>query len=252
MARLFDDAAEDRLQAPIGQVAVTAYPLTMAGWFYSDDEGAGRRVILQVASSSVTHNFNLRANVSSDNNVVIVSVAGTEGTNALTTGAGGHEWKLNTWTHACGVFTSSTLRDGYIHGVLRGSNTNDTTPTAIDRTNIGVAQGQFGDGDHFSGRLAEVGLWDVALNQLEISALAQGVPPNLIRRGHLKGYWPLVRPGVALDESGSGVHMIDVQGTQPATHPKLISLPMRTGVVAIPPYKPVAGPLDTWRQGGPL
>lgn len=57
----------------------------------------------------------------------------------------------------------------------------------------------------FDGRLAEVGIWDVALSDAEIAALATGVSPLLIRPANLKGYWPVYGSGSPeADLSGNG------------------------------------------------
>lgn len=70
----------------------------------------------------------------------------------------------------------------------------------------------------YNGVLAEVGIWNAALKQVEITALAKGIPPNRVRRTKLVGYWPLY--GVASPEpdlSGNVQNGVKTNAT-PVTH----------------------------------
>lgn len=100
----------------------------------------------------------------------------------------------------------------YINGVSDG-----TAASTQANLNNSPEVLRFGRGNNVTeqmdGRLAEIAIWDVSLSQDEFAALGKGACPLLIRRDHLKGYWPLL--GVAYPEpdlSGNGNH-----GTQNGT-----------------------------------
>ena len=102
-----------------------------------------------------------------------------------------------------------------VHGefLRKGTDNTSASPSGTDR----VTLGRLGDSSpswHFSGSLAEVGIWDVALTDAEIAALAAGLPPNRLvaRRGNLVAYYPLYNPD-GVDYSGNGNHLTTVGGS---------------------------------------
>ena len=69
-----------------------------------------------------------------------------------------------------------------------------------------------------SGRIAEAAIWNVALADAEIAALARGIKPNHIRPGNLVLYCPLWGThGPEIDLSGNG-NDLTLNGTGRANH----------------------------------
>lgn len=83
----------------------------------------------------------------------------------------------------------------WVNGVLDAQMTctrvmpNTATPLRIAANQYNVA------GYKPDGRLCEVGIWDVALTDDELRALASGISPLMIRLSRLVGYWPLYGVG---------------------------------------------------------
>jgi hypothetical protein len=102
-------------------------------------------------------------------------------------------FSANTWTHACGVFASSTSRTVYINGGSSATNTTNSSGTGENRLFQGVTRAASAFSNYFSGSLAEVGVWNAALTADEVLALARGISPSLIRPQSLNIYAPLVR-----------------------------------------------------------
>jgi len=191
------------LASATGTVPVTAPPLSMSCFFVSDAITTEQQLIsINNFSSLGLHNLAL------DNSSTSQLSAGTfaggwavadEGT----TLSNGVEY------HACGIWTSSTDRVSVLDGdwAGRGSNTTSKVPSGIDKVSIG-AQYFNSTGPNFglNGRIAEVGIWNAALVQAEVEALAAGVSPLLIRPGNLVFYVPLV-----------GDQKDDLTGTAPVT-----------------------------------
>lgn len=108
------------------------------------------------------------------------------------TGPSGTAISANTWFHACGVWTSAASRTIYVDGANPVTNTTSLTPSSQNRTSVGLGDGSSA-ASPWLGQLAEIGIWNAALNADEIAALSKGVPPPRIRPGSLVSYMPLVR-----------------------------------------------------------
>ena len=108
---------------------------------------------------------------------------------------------LNTteWWHVCGVFRSPTDREIYINGTSEGTNTTSVNPstTIIDNACIGNRANTNNDQD-FSGKIADVRIYDTDLTASQISDLYNGtnITTNLV------GHW-LTDADNLLDAAGS-------------------------------------------------
>lgn len=180
MSRLFDDAAQQYLSNANG-IATNA-PATLAAWFRSDDT-----TILQcmIGLFNGGDYFYLQA-AGTDAQKIYAAAGDNPNFETAATTAG---YNANTWHHACAVFASSTSRSAYLDGGSKGTNVNFCNPTGLDTTHIGTTWGA--GGNHFSGRIAEAAIWNVALTDDEVLALAGGVSPTRIRPGSIQAYWPL-------------------------------------------------------------
>jgi len=92
-----------------------------------------------------------------------------------------------TWYHLAGINDTTTMflyANGIQQATGAGTNTNSS--------NFPVTIGGRSSADRFfPGKIADVAIWQDILSPIEIKALASGVRPYMIRRGGLKGYWPL-------------------------------------------------------------
>jgi hypothetical protein len=96
------------------------------------------------------------------------------------------------WLHAALVSSSTTSHRVYING---GNSALDTTSVpnsfaSLNRIRLGMG-GNTGGGARINAHLAEAAVWNVALNDQEIAALAAGTNPKLIRPENLVFYAPL-------------------------------------------------------------
>lgn len=127
----------------------------------------------------------------------------------------------NAWCHCAGVFTSSTSRQSFLDGVASTANTTNLTPSGLTNTTIGTytnpPDGVFNN--YWQGRIAEVGIWNVALTADEITSLSKGISPALIRRQSLVFYSPLVRD---ISDIRGGL-TLTINGTTVTDHPRIIT-----------------------------
>lgn len=247
MGRQFDQIAESFIEADIG--IVTATPLSMSILFYPTVTAEDEYCLIQIGDKDTDDNYFRLSAEQFDGGPYLNVFANVRDSGDTNWAQATNDFRVNAWNHAGGSWTSATERYAICNGDFAnvGINTTNITPTGINRTTIGRERDVTPD-DNWIGWLAECGIWDVALTPAEFGLLASGIPPDQIRAGHLKGYYPLVRPGsLVLDMSGNGNHLNTFNNPGITEHPNLRSLPMRTGVVAIPPFKPEAVVLEHWR-----
>lgn len=211
MAYDFTNASSQILTT--GTAPVTAEPLTIAAWFNrknstvqhtvaaldrGSQSGVGLHVIVLPASS------------------LILQVSSNDGT--VSTASSSTTYALNTWNHACGVFTSASSRTAYLNGGGAATNTGTRSVTGLANVSIGARFAGLTAGNYASCLIAEVGIWSAALNASEVAALAKGVSPYLIRPQSLVFCSPLVRN---LVDVRGGLTITNTNGASVADHPRV-------------------------------
>ena len=224
MARLFDDAALDRLEADVA--AVTAFGFTVSGWFNANDLGVTGTVFYLGDKDSANFHCHLKVAGAEAGDFLKASVRNTTSVDAVSSIA----VTVNTLQHALCTITSTDITV-YLDGGNSGTNTHALSPPTPDRTSIG-RRGRSTPDSYFSGRLQEVGLWNVVLNAGEIAALSKGYSPALVRLTALKGYWPIMgQNSPEIDLSNGGVNLT-VTGTAQSAHRTM--------------YRPTSAPSLKW------
>jgi len=119
------------------------------------------------------------------------------------------------WCHAAAVFVSENERHAYINGGSKGSNADAAGAVANhNRTAIGAARDST-PGSYTHGKIAEAGIWNVALTDAEITALASGVNPRYMRPANLKLYVPIwgnSDPEYDLSNNGINLALVNAPG----------------------------------------
>lgn len=194
---------------------VTGAPLTIACWFQRASTGANSICVsLGQTATGATNLYNLL--LPPTGGIAFLSNASGSTVTAINSSSG--LYPLNTWTHAAGVLASMSSRSVFINGASVGSTTTAATaPTGINSIYIG-ARWAAGIGNYFPGRLADVGVWNVALTAGEIATLAKGVSASLVRPQSLVFHAPLVRD--LLDERG-GLAITNNNGASVVEHPRI-------------------------------
>jgi hypothetical protein len=218
MARLFNDAASEILS--VDQAAITAAPFTFCAWGYSDDATAAQCVISVGDKDTTNTRWALKFSGNAANDPVRFDVRGGGSQTEFATTTG---YSVNTWHHVAAVEASATDHRVFIDGGSKGTSTTSVSPAGADRTSIGrLADGT--GGQFFSGRIAHVAIWNVALTDDEILALARRLHPVRIRPGSLVGYWPV---GVGSPDpnwaAGTTALNMTVTGTTIADNPPIMS-----------------------------
>jgi hypothetical protein len=162
---------------------VNAFPVTMSCWFYPADNTTTQCLLGEMVAAS-TQNY------------VIVAAGAVAGDpvqlwyNGSSRVASTNAYSVNVWNHVCAIAASSTDRRMFLNNVKATAVTTFTWPTTMTVTDIG-RKGNLTAANFFNGLVAEAAIWNVALSDGEVAALAAGVRPVDIQPTALKAYWPL-------------------------------------------------------------
>lgn len=234
MARLFDDVQDEYLQINPNAAVLNAWPATLAGWIYCDDDTNYQKVIALADASADTDRFSIQLTGGGGSVSAYVRTADVGATATSTAG-----FSENTWHHITGVFP-----DGAAHYMLLDGGNKGTAgaakgfPNNVDATAIGRTPRSSG-GLQMSGRIAWLAIWNVALTDAEVASLAAGVCPLLIRPESLVAFWPLggLHQNNAANAANSdwdivgGYHMDPINTPGVADHPGGLIYPSKPHVV---------------------
>jgi hypothetical protein len=192
----------------------SAEPLTIACWFYANNTTADHTLVSINGTSTLSY-FQLQAAGSiSGDPVRAVTFAGSGGANVAASTSG---FSASTWTHAAGVFTSTSSRTVYLNGTAGNQNTGVSSIPNIVRLSIGVISWNT-PVNYLNGRIAEVGVWNVALTAEEIASLADGMTCDKVCPQSLVFYAPLVRN---LQDVKGGLTITNNNTATVANHPRV-------------------------------
>lgn len=245
MARSFNGAGgSDGEYLRVDNPPFTAYPFTLAGWFYAAATNVTYDLIFLKTNGSNYAGIYLNPSGSSpvigatiDDNVTAVSSA---------------TYTANTWNHAAGVFTSATSRQAFLNGAGGSVLTTNRTFSIPIQVHIGGFLDGTNVWGNMNGRIAEIGCWNAALTAAEVNALAKGASPLKIRPGNLQAYYPIlgngtIEPNFSINTGAA--YNLDVYGSvvpPQAPHPPVMRPfgGQRSGLI-FPPAAP-AGRVKIW------
>lgn len=209
MARTFARASSQFLQAD--SAPLTAAPFTVSMWLWSSD-GANNKVALYLGDKD--NNTSYWRLLVTTNETLRFTASEATATNCDSAAAA---FGLSAWNHVTAVERGAADRELYLAGASVGTNTTSKSPAGSDRISLGQHGGST-PGTFWDGLIAEVGIWNVALNTDEISALSKGVSPLLIRPTALVFYAPLVRDE---DRDLKGISLIPTGTPTVGDHPRM-------------------------------
>jgi hypothetical protein len=207
------------LNTPTTSAVVSGMPITMACWFYPNNNTT-RYTLMAMANdwnnwsppNSGGYLIGAYGNVAGD---PVGIGTDNNGAAAVNSTAG---FTANQWNHAAGVFTSTTSRTVYLNGGNSATNTVSHNPIS---PNQGLRLGRFIDVNFpfpLAGQLAEVGIWNAALTAEEIASIAKGMTCDKVRPQNLVFYAPLVRD---LIDAKGGRTITNNNGATVANHPRV-------------------------------
>jgi hypothetical protein len=178
MSREFDDASSEYLQVAISQ----SEAFTLACWTWLDDES--NHSLLSFGQSAGTYYHALMFY----SHALQAYSLGSSSDGASASSAPG----VSEWFHGCGVWAAADDRRCYLNGGNKGTNATTVTVASPNQFRVGVTGDSTPYGYH-DGKIAEVGLWNVALTDAEVAILGAGYSPLFVKPENLIAYWPLIR-----------------------------------------------------------
>lgn len=216
MSRSFNINTPDYLSG--SHTLLTAYPVTISAWFYPTSNSNAMQIAGLSDNTSAAVFTQLRFAGSPGTNAVQASSrnGATVATASSSTGA-----TVNAWNHGVATFTSATRRDAYLNGGNGGNNTTSRTWPTANTFSVGATINNTVT-QPYDGRIAEVGIWNVVLDADEISALAKGICPNIIRPSSLISYYPLIGEFSPEIDVKGGLGLTVTTATKGVDHSKII------------------------------
>jgi hypothetical protein len=188
----------------------TAVPITLACWFKPRIALTSTSLFSVTATANDTNEFRLFSNSSG---AVTLRVRGG-GTVDTTTTALAVDLDRS-WHHVCGIGRTTTDRSVYLDGGNRIDNVTSQSPSGLARLAIGCRSGST-DSAFTAYALEDICVWDTDLTDGEVKLLASGLPPWIIRPGHLVFWAPLLPDATALRDYTAGArHLTDSGGNWP-------------------------------------
>lgn len=180
MAILFDNASNE-LKESNTPFPVVGPPMSIVMWFYVDEAVSGEFLMAAVQNSANSGNYFRMSNASSD---FAVRVRGD--VNPGDVFAGGTT-VINTWHHG-GLVTANTSDITAWLDASPGT-PNTTTVSVTGANEISVGTNENNTANDWSGRVAEVAVYDIALVQDDFTNLFTNKhSPLLVQNANLKYY----------------------------------------------------------------
>lgn len=207
MARTLVRASSQFLEVVSAPVA--AMPLTMACWFKPVDTTISSQMSYEPAAAGQYYRLYTGTQVNAA--AYDGSAIGTASVGAITTGA---------WTHCAAVFTGTASRAAFQNGTKSTIETTTVNGITFARVELGRVYFNGSPLQYANGDIAEAAIWNVALSDADIAALALGLSPLLVRPDALVFYAPLMgQNSPELDVVGR--RDLAVTGATAATHPRV-------------------------------
>ena len=178
-----------------GSAVLQGVPVTIAAWVYPTNLNSTTQAIACVGQTNTSPGHRHLLLISATNRFQFLSrgiVGGIDSQGSATAPSG--TTVVNTWQHVAGVSSSLSSRNIYVNGVNSGSNsTSITSFNTFVRTDIGANNTGGSVSWYWTGSIADVGIWNVALTGDEILGLSKGMACDKVRPQSLVFYAPLVR-----------------------------------------------------------
>jgi len=169
-----------------GSAPVTNYPFTVSCWVKDSSYTANRTAVNLEYGTNDTVKLSTGAGGTSPAAARDASTIAATSTTHDTTTTGA----INTWHHYCIVFASSISRKVYLNGGgMHESTTDKSFAGALAKLVVGAQWGGGTPISYLSASVAEVAIYDAALDATAVGNLAAGVNPQDI--ADLVSYHPL-------------------------------------------------------------
>jgi hypothetical protein len=189
----------------------------MACWGIHGATGVLDYAMMLGVSGATNNRFVLGVNASDQ---VFMESAAASASSAVTTAT----VPTTGWQHFAGVTASATSRFAYLNGTPGSVQTTSRVPSGINMLRVGAGGTA---ASLWTGTIAHCAVWNVALTDAEIAALAAGLIPLAMRPGSLVAYWPYMGRDTADIDIVGRFDLTNTSTTSGADEPRLLWVPTR-------------------------
>ena len=222
MARLFDNASSQFLSVA-NNMGWDGGPISISAWFFIDEDAAQQAMcefFLDDISKSNDY-IRLLALMNTGGDPLRYALDG----DASVTMDSGNSIQLNEWNHGVLITAADNDHSIILNGDIGNKGTSSTSVTMAninpDTVNVG-RRGSPGTPDfYFSGRIAEVTVWNIALKDSEVISLSKGYSSEFVRPQNRIAHWDIygrTNPEIDLIQRNN----LTVTGATAAAHPPII------------------------------
>jgi len=169
---------------------LTALPITFSAWHWVPNSLTADSILIsQTDASAGNKSCSIRNRNVAGGSFAEYFMRNTAFDSAQTA----NTWDADRWNHVCGFSSNATTHVCVLNGDWANRGTASTSGAldgTFDRTSIGRAS-DLTPSDYTDGLIGECAIWNVALSQSEIEALAGGIPALQIRPASLQFYLPV-------------------------------------------------------------
>lgn len=213
MSILFDDTNPDYLT--LASAPVTIMPMTFSLWIYPDEDGRSFQAPFSIGNSGGVDQFTINIMGGTVNDPVRCYARDAGGQTFATING----IVFNTWQHVAATYINNVSRYVFLDGVKSAQDVNDRTPANINLTRVAIEARSGAAASKFSGRIAEIGVWNVTLTDDEITILSLGYSPLFVRPESLVFYLPLIRDND--NDLIGGLHLTAGGSPTISAHPRI-------------------------------
>jgi hypothetical protein len=216
-ARRFTSASSQSLD--VDTPVVTAAPFTMACWFNATAASGAQTLMWLGDKDASDQYFQLALNISTVGRISMQSRAG----GSLPIAEPTTSYVANRWHHACGIAAAANDRRAFLDGGSKATETTSSTPAGADRTSVGRLA-RSAPTFYFDGYLVFPTIWNIALADCDVDAMAKGAHPLTIRPEAIVAFWDWT--GANTEFGLRGTYPLVNNGSTPVNGPAFLSRPI--------------------------
>ncbi len=186
MGITFASASSENLYNTSGSPISTA-PFSMACWFNTTEMTNGKTLMSIGANGEPNFHHDMLLTGSGPGNTAgVQSFTDTGNDFALTSTS----YSSGVWHHVAGVFAATNSRTVQLDAAGKGTDTGTRAVTGKDSVTIGMTSDS-SPTNYMDGIIAVPCVWDVALTDDDVLALASGAHPLTVRPANIQAFWEL-------------------------------------------------------------
>lgn len=193
-------------QLNVNNITVSVW-LNPRSYFWTGDAANPNSVILNRFQYTYSTPSGGAWGISFNQTSVTASIVGPTGTTGGASAVSNAPLTLNTWHHLVMTYNGASIKL-YVDGILSATQSHTAAMNIAGNSGISIGESNQANGywGHTDGKIDDIGIWNRAITQAEITTLNNSTNPSTclpsyVPTNGLVGFWPFC--GNANDESGN-------------------------------------------------